>query len=243
MNFRFDFCTYFYLLPLDIHRLITLYCHIGISRNFHLHSIEQLRGGALAIYRDNEGRMSRIMRGGFWSGYVDVAMKSNGNLLVLNDAYEFYEQELPSMRLTRLVQGEVRTFCLTNNDRWVAVGQHKLYHDGKITEIGGDVRSIACQRNGNLITVSYSCDSVDVYAAPNYERIHSMYTASPCLVDVDDVDQIVVVSLYCIGLYNSSYDLLNLYTAQIALCDSICIDNQGAFYIYRLWRDQILMFK
>lgn len=243
MNFRFDFSTYFYLLPLDVHRIITLYCHIGVSRNFHLHSIEQVHGGALGIYRDNEGRMSRIMRGGFWSGYIDVAMKSNGNLLVLNDAYEFYEQELPSMRLRRLVNHDVHTFCLTKNDRWIASGHGHLFHDGKVTEIRNDIKSLASQRNGNLITASYSCDSLDVYAAPDYEHIHSMYSASPCLVAVDDVDQIVVVTLYCIGLYNSTYDLLNLYAAQIALCDSICIDNEGAFYIYRLWRDQILMFK
>ena len=233
LNLRFDYATYGWLLPLDVHREIAQYCRLGVRRNFQLLD-EQITANVWGHYINNRGVVEPLEKKENedvpWTNVTTVLMRKSGQLLVLGDS-RLYERKNGEWIVR---ESNVRAVCILPSDEYLI-----LDYGFVMTPC---LRSFACQRNGNIVAISYIYDLFKVYS-PNKECIHSVSLCNPYYVAVDALDQVIVACVHAINLYSRDYDFLSSYSLPEAYYDSICVDKFGRIYAEKGLHTCLLMLK
>lgn len=233
LTLRFDYSTYGWLLPLDVHREIVQYCRRGVRPGFQLLD-ERTTNNVWGHYINNRGvveafekRENEVVP---WTNVTTVLMRKSGQLLVLADN-RLYEQKNGEWVVR---ESNVRAVCLLPSDEYLI-----LDYGFAMTPC---LRSFACQRNGNLVAISYIYDLFKVYS-PNRECLHSESLSNPYYVAVDALDQVIVACVHSIKLYSRNYEFIASYTLPEAYYDSICVDKFGRIYAEKGLHTTLLMLK
>ena len=234
-----DYDTFCWLLPLDVHNEINLYCRTGVNRNFKLIEVRDVT----SYYNNPQFKC--------WNGFQQVALFNKTLCSNKNGSWE-----------PILVDAHIRAFYLSYNtcecfaltklgwlifdDKWNLKAYYRSFAARGVT-------LFAPQSDGNLIGIVYGYRLIRTTTkeaiwpqndVPQHSIISSKVSATS--LTVDRKDQIIVVTNAGVRLYkiyNGKFCLIGYRKMGFKKGTKVHVDEHGVLRVHYIIKRKLYVFQ